>query len=130
MRSVEDDTWLGTPVIREPKKTYVSVNKSAFWFKSIEENKMQLRSVWNFDPKVTACPKGLINWGIKSCISVFLNKIESKSKKLTPPYAKKMEEKKEFYDFLATKISLWPSHPDYLETEERQKLNKIALVKA
>ena len=100
MRSVEGDTWLGTPIIREPKKTYVHVHKSAFWFKAIDENMMQLRSVWNFDPKVTACPKSLINWGIKSCISVFLNKIESKSKKLTPPYIKMMEEKKDFYDFL------------------------------
>lgn len=97
MSSAEGDSWLGTPLNRDKSLCYVNVHNTTFYCKHLSENRQLLRCTIHADPHLTWIPPTLINMGLKSCLMVFLDLIQKKSKKLEPAYQDLMLQKRDFY---------------------------------
>jgi hypothetical protein len=64
----------------------------------VDENTQIYRLVANLDPQIKAIPSGCFNFICRKVVSVALNLIADKAKKLPQAYFDRMEERKEFYD--------------------------------
>jgi E3 ubiquitin-protein ligase DOA10 len=86
MSSVEGDSWLGTPIVRDPALCYIPVTDTTFYCKYIDEKRLLLKCTIHADPLMTYIPSSLINFALKNCCWVFLNLVENNSKNLDPVY--------------------------------------------
>ena len=79
MSSIKGDSWLGTPLPRDPNSVYIDVDRTTFSVTPVDEHTNILKCMIHADPHLTYIPSAMINFGLKACIGGFLNLLQSKS---------------------------------------------------
>ncbi|TNV77941.1 hypothetical protein FGO68_gene8534 [Halteria grandinella] len=105
MCTVDEDSWLGVALKRNPKYVRVDVHRSFIYAQMLDPTHCTLKMVINGDPHITFIPQKLINFTLKNVIGVFIRQIGKKAQKLPQEYVDLIEQKSEYYEAIMRKIS-------------------------
>jgi len=80
------------------------MDRGYVWLEPIDDNSCWMHSISRADPKMKLIPDWFLNWAFKRAAKIMMKKFNKKETYLTGPLAKRMDEKRGFYDELRARL--------------------------
>jgi hypothetical protein len=97
MESINEDTYMGEPIERNPKLVTTHINKGFITIKKQSENECNVRVIMNIDIHLDYMPKVILNWGMRNVCGVIMDFMKEASENLPPNHKKMLKERADFY---------------------------------